>query len=261
MHLTCFFDIKYNFLYMLTNLFLNNFPRSDSNLNVFSKIDASPSLNPENERNILKREKSVSIQQNFSVIITQYAFANRNTTTDSHFRCTVPKHYHKISEIANYLDMVVTLIIPFILITYFNVRIAISVWNLKEQRQQIVASPSVPQKPKTLVVEIAETLHSTSCKSPATTLTSNHVHQFVDDLEHKECPLYTDDNHHAQLSVRFQNEFPSHDAHCSTSFQEYESQSRLTVIKSINIYIWQSFLIKWLCILGFPAYLTFDVMK
>lgn len=56
------------------------------------------------------------------------------------FMCTVPEHYYKISEIANYLDSAITLIIPFLLICYFNLRIAISVWKLRDQRQYFVAS-------------------------------------------------------------------------------------------------------------------------
>lgn len=54
--------------------------------------------------------------------------------------CTVPQDYYRISEIANYLDSVVTLIIPFFLITFFNVKIAICIWKLKDQRRSIVAS-------------------------------------------------------------------------------------------------------------------------
>lgn len=53
--------------------------------------------------------------------------------------CTVPIYYHKISEVANYLDTMVTLVIPFIVITYFNVRIAVCVWKLKDEREQILA--------------------------------------------------------------------------------------------------------------------------
>lgn len=56
--------------------------------------------------------------------------------------CSVPKDYFRISEIANYLDSVVTLIIPFFLITFINVRIAICVWKLQRQRLNIVATSS-----------------------------------------------------------------------------------------------------------------------
>ncbi len=56
--------------------------------------------------------------------------------------CSVPEDYYKISEIANYLDSVVTLIIPFFLITFINVRIAICVWKLQRQRLNIVATSS-----------------------------------------------------------------------------------------------------------------------
>lgn len=53
--------------------------------------------------------------------------------------CSVPLEYYKISEFANYIDSVATLIIPFFLITFINVRIAACVWKLKDQRQHIVA--------------------------------------------------------------------------------------------------------------------------
>lgn len=63
--------------------------------------------------------------------------------TEVFYVCSVPPDYYRISEIANYLDSVVTLIIPFFLITFFNVRIAICVWKLQRQRQNIVATPAM----------------------------------------------------------------------------------------------------------------------
>lgn len=54
--------------------------------------------------------------------------------------CSVPEVYYKISEIANYIDSILTLIFPFFLIAFFNVRIAVTVWKLKDQRRNIVAT-------------------------------------------------------------------------------------------------------------------------
>lgn len=54
--------------------------------------------------------------------------------------CSVPEVYYKVSEIANYIDSILTLIFPFFLIGFFNVRIAVTVWKLKDQRRNIVAT-------------------------------------------------------------------------------------------------------------------------
>lgn len=53
-------------------------------------------------------------------------------------KCTVPSKYITVSIIANYLDSVITLIVPFCLITYFNMRIAVCIWKLKDERKRMV---------------------------------------------------------------------------------------------------------------------------
>lgn len=66
------------------------------------------------------------------------------------YHCTVPPEYYRVSEIANYLDSVVTLIIPFALITFLNIKIYISVWKYMHERQKLIACPSISitiQKP------------------------------------------------------------------------------------------------------------------
>lgn len=57
--------------------------------------------------------------------------------------CSVPKEFFKISEVSNYIDSILTLIIPFFMIAFFNTRIAITIWKLKDQRRTIVAAPSL----------------------------------------------------------------------------------------------------------------------
>lgn len=63
------------------------------------------------------------------------------TILGSAYICSVPMNYYRVSEIANYLDTLITLIIPFALIAFFNVQIAICVWKFKKERQKIVSSP------------------------------------------------------------------------------------------------------------------------
>ena len=53
--------------------------------------------------------------------------------------CSVPFEYQKISGIANHVDTFLTLILPFIVITFLNCRITMCVWKLKGQREGIVA--------------------------------------------------------------------------------------------------------------------------
>jgi len=53
--------------------------------------------------------------------------------------CTVPPEYLTISTVANYLDSMITLIIPFCLIAFFNIRITMTVWKLKDERKTILA--------------------------------------------------------------------------------------------------------------------------
>lgn len=55
------------------------------------------------------------------------------------YMCSVPKQYWNISRVANYIDSVVTLVVPFCVISFFNMRIAICVWNLRKHRETIVA--------------------------------------------------------------------------------------------------------------------------
>lgn len=61
-------------------------------------------------------------------------------------RCTVPFEYMTISTVANYLDSMITLIIPFCLITFFNMRIAVCIWKLKDQRMNIIAHAKINNK-------------------------------------------------------------------------------------------------------------------
>ncbi len=46
--------------------------------------------------------------------------------------CTVAYKYHKISEIASYLDSFFTFIIPFLFITFFNAKIALKLYHKKK---------------------------------------------------------------------------------------------------------------------------------
>ncbi|CAL8074619.1 unnamed protein product [Orchesella dallaii] len=90
----------------------------------------------------LSRESSEdsSFSMETMLEVEKYLAENEQNFSTGFYICTVPEGYYRISEIANYLDSVVTLIIPFFLITFFNVRIATCVWKLKNQRQSIVAS-------------------------------------------------------------------------------------------------------------------------
>lgn len=54
--------------------------------------------------------------------------------------CSYPDHYHRISEMVTYVDSVVTVLIPFVLITYFNGRIAAIVLQMNRDRKKILAS-------------------------------------------------------------------------------------------------------------------------
>lgn len=64
---------------------------------------------------------------------TNLTISDNNHVKYAYF-CTVPSQFHKFSEIANYVDSAVTLLIPFLLITYFNVRIAVLVWRMNRER-------------------------------------------------------------------------------------------------------------------------------
>lgn len=59
--------------------------------------------------------------------------------------CSVPRDYYRVSEIANYFDTLITFIIPFALIAFFNVQIALCVWRLNIERQKMIASPASTQ--------------------------------------------------------------------------------------------------------------------
>jgi len=67
---------------------------------------------------------------------------NRESTNEPAMSliCTVPSKFLTVSIIANYIDSIITLIIPFGLIAYFNIRITMCVMKVKEERMKIVAS-------------------------------------------------------------------------------------------------------------------------
>jgi hypothetical protein len=74
---------------------------------------------------------------------------NLNTGEDDFLVCTVPLEYLTVSIVANYLDSMITLIIPFCLIAFFNMRIATCVWRLKDERKSIIAFPKSNNGPTT----------------------------------------------------------------------------------------------------------------
>lgn len=57
--------------------------------------------------------------------------------------CSVSESYYKTSEIANYFDTAITLIIPFFIIVYFNVKTAIKVCESEKERRLMAAGAFV----------------------------------------------------------------------------------------------------------------------
>lgn len=85
--------------------------------------------------------------------------------TISVYRCSVPPEYYRVSEIANYLDTCITLVIPFLLISFFNVRIAWSLWKLKDSRRQMMATTIIPSSSPTTSLSINNSSVDTTVQS------------------------------------------------------------------------------------------------
>lgn len=77
-------------------------------------------------------------------------YVNHNQTQPSYHKiCSVPPEFFQVSEIANYVDSTVTLIIPIFIIVFINVRIGLKVWKIREERRTIfaIASSSTSSSP------------------------------------------------------------------------------------------------------------------
>ena len=70
--------------------------------------------------------------------------------------CSVREEHIYISSIASHIDSLLTLIFPFFIITYLNVRIAICVWKLKDQRKNIVASTKISHSSSNTLLQQAQ---------------------------------------------------------------------------------------------------------
>lgn len=77
--------------------------------------------------------------------------------------CSVPDQYFKVSEIANYIDSGVTLIIPFVLIICFNVGTVMSLKHTSKQRSILVSSHRISSaqlemNPSSLIAKVVSRL-------------------------------------------------------------------------------------------------------
>ncbi|CAG7715012.1 unnamed protein product [Allacma fusca] len=102
------------------------------------------------------REKSNEFSA-FDLIVCNGSETDGKTWNDTSFDgpnegetmriCYVREEHVYFSSIANQLDSLLTLIFPFFIITYLNVRIALCVWKLKDQRQNIMAVAKISTSP------------------------------------------------------------------------------------------------------------------
>lgn len=69
-------------------------------------------------------------------------------------RCSVAEEFYQFAEIASYVDTVVTFVLPFLIISFANVQIAILLWKRKDQ-QEIESMPSSPT-PKSVTTDLNE---------------------------------------------------------------------------------------------------------
>ncbi|CAG7728869.1 unnamed protein product [Allacma fusca] len=69
-----------------------------------------------------------------------------NYTTDYISLCSVRQEHVYFSSIASHIDSILTLILPFGIISYLNVRIAMCVWRLKDQREHLVAMAKITRQ-------------------------------------------------------------------------------------------------------------------
>lgn len=62
------------------------------------------------------------------------------------YRCSVAEEFYKFAEIASYVDTSVTFVLPFLIISFANVQIAMLLWKRKDQQEiETIASCSAPQ--------------------------------------------------------------------------------------------------------------------
>ncbi len=58
------------------------------------------------------------------------------------YRCSVAEEFYKFAEISSYVDTVVTFVLPFLIISFANVQIAILLWKRKDQQEIEIIPPS-----------------------------------------------------------------------------------------------------------------------
>lgn len=89
---------------------------------------------------VWKIAKVIGLPNETSTLNATLHVSEHLTGLQTKFTCTVPNKYFKISEIANYVDSIITLIIPFTLITCSNIGIVMSVRRLSLQRNHLLST-------------------------------------------------------------------------------------------------------------------------
>jgi len=83
------------------------------------------------------------------------------------YSCNVPEEFENISAFFNYADSIFTLILPFCVIVFLNIRIVLCVWKITAQQEALIST----NKQKTITFNY----HSSSIKRP---LKSQRKHNF-----------------------------------------------------------------------------------